>query len=85
MANKVEIKPKRDEFFMDNVCYSIPRPTLRATIRKWNDKRRLRHAMKAVRRLFNGNVPHIENAHALELIEGSDRCCYLRIRTVDNG
>lgn len=80
MADAIEIEPKRDEFFMDNVCYSIPRPTLRATIREWNDKRRMRHAMRVVRRLFKGNVPHIEDAHTLELIEGSDGCCYLRIR-----
>ena len=85
MANAIEIEPKRDDYFADNICYSIPRPTLRATIRKWNDKRRMRHAMKAVKRLFKGNVPHIEDAHALELIEGSDGCYYLRIKGVDNG
>lgn len=85
MADAIEIKPKSDDFFMDNVKYSIPRPSFHATVRKWNDKRRLRHAMKVVKRLFKGNVPHIENAHTLELIEGSDGCCYLRIRGVNDG
>lgn len=85
MADAIEIEPKRDDFYMDNIKYSIPRPTLRATLKKWNDKRRMRHAMKVVRRLFKGNVPHIEDAHALELIEGSDGCCYLRFIGVDNG
>ena len=85
MADEIEIEPKRDDFYMDNIKYSIPRPTLRATIKKWNDKRRMRRALLAVRRLFKGNVPHIEDAHILELIEGSDGCCYLRIRGVDNG
>lgn len=80
VADAIEIEPKRDDFFADNICYSIPRPTLRATVRKWIVKRRIRHAMKVVRRLFKGNVPHIEDAYALKLIEGSDGCCYLRIR-----
>ena len=85
MADAIEIEPNRDDFYMDNIKYSIPRPTLRATIKKWYDKRRMRHAMKAVRRLFKDSVPRIEDAHTLELIEGSDGCCYLRIRGVDNG
>lgn len=85
MADAIEIKPKSDDCFADNICYSISRPTLRATIRKWNDERRMRRALLAVRRLFKGSVPHIEDAHTLELIEGSDGCCYLRIRGVDNG
>jgi len=85
MANAIEIEPKSDDYFADNICYSIRRPTFRATIRKWNDKRRLRHAMKSVKRLFKGNVPHIEDAHTVELIEGGDGCCYLRIRGVGNG
>ena len=85
MSDAIEIVPKSDDFLMDNVKYSIPRPTLRAIVRKRNDKRRMRHAMKAVRRLFNGSVPHIEDAHTLELVEGSDGCCYLRIRGVDDG
>lgn len=80
VADAIEIEPKRDDFYMDNIRYSIPRPTLRATVRKWNVKRRMRHAMKVVRRLFKGNVPHIEDAHTLELIEGRDGCIYLRIR-----
>lgn len=85
MANAIEIVPKSDELWAENVCYSIPRPSFHATVRKWNDKRRMRRALLAVRRLFKGSVPHIEDAHTLELIEGSDGCCYLRIRVVDNG
>lgn len=85
MIDAIEIVPKSDELWAENICYSIQRPTLRATIRKWNDKRRMRRALLAVRRLFKGSVPHIEDAHTLELIEGSDGCCYLRIRGVSNG
>lgn len=84
-VDAIEIVPKTDEMWADNVCYSIPRPSFHATIKMWNDKRRMRHAMKMVKRLFKGNVPHIENAHTLELIEGRDGCCYLRIRMADNG
>ena len=84
MADAIEIKPKRDDCFAENVRYSIPRPTLRATIKKWNNKRRMRHAMKAVKRLFKGNVPHIEDAHTLELVECEGECV-LRIKGVDNG
>ena len=85
MANAIEVEPKCDDYFADNIHYSLPRPTLRAAFHTWRDKRRIRHAMKVVKRLFKGNVPHIEDAHTLELIEGNDGCIYLRIMGVDNG
>lgn len=78
MADVIEIEPKCDDFLMDDVRYSIPRPMLCHVIRKWNDRRRMRHAMKVLKRLFKGNVPHIEDAHTLELIECVDGT-YLRI------
>ena len=75
----IEIEPKCDELWAENACYRIPRPTLKVKARRWRDKRRLRHAMLTVKRLFNGSVPHIEDAHAVELVECKGEC-WLRIR-----
>lgn len=78
-VDAIEIVPKSDEPWAENACCRIPRPTLKAKARRWRDKRRLRHAMLAVKRLFNGRVPHIEDARAVELIECKGEC-YIRIR-----
>lgn len=84
MPNVIEIEPKCDELWAENVRYAIPRPTLRFRIRRWRDRCRLRHAMLTVRRLFKGNVPHIEDAHTVELVECEGEC-WLRIKGADNG
>lgn len=75
----VEMEPKCDELWAENVCYRIPRPTLKARMWRWRDRRRLRHAMLTVKRLFKGNVPRIEDARVVELVE-CDGGYWLRIR-----
>lgn len=75
----IEIEPKYDDFWAENVCYRLQRPTLRQVMYGRWSKLRLRQAMLSVKRLFHGNVPHIEDARTVELVECEGEC-WLRIR-----
>lgn len=76
----IEVEPKYYDFYMDNIRYRVPKPTLGFRARRWRDKARLRHAMLAVKRLFDRYaVPPIEEAHTVELVE-CEGGCLLRIR-----
>ena len=85
MADTIEIEPKCDELWAENVCYRVPRPTLRMRAYKWMQKRRMRRALLGVKRLFKGAVPPIEDADTVELIQCEDDGYVLRIRRMGNG
>lgn len=81
MEPVIEVRPKCDEFYADNVRYLVPKRTPRYIVHRWVDRYKLRHAMLVVKRLFKfkESLPRIEDAHTVELIE-CDGEYYLRIR-----